>query len=82
MAKELIAPQEGEHARLTADVEAHSVKEAEEALESSRKQVALARLGLEQVEILRAERDALARQRGQAEAQLAEQREPRRRTSR
>ena len=74
VAKELIAPQEGEHARLKADVEVHSVKEAEEALEASRKQVALARLGLQQVEILRAERDALARQRGQAEAQLAEQR--------
>jgi HlyD family secretion protein len=52
---------------------AQSVKEAEEALESSGKQVALARLGLEQVAILRAERDALARQRGQAQAQLAEQ---------
>jgi membrane fusion protein YbhG len=74
VAKELIAPQEGEHARLKADVEAHSVKEAEEALETSRKQVALARLGLEQVGILRAERDALARQRGQAQAQRAEQR--------
>jgi HlyD family secretion protein len=73
VAKELIAPQEGEHARLKADVEVHSVKEAEEALESSGKQVALARLGLEQVQILRAERDALARQRAQAEAQLAEQ---------
>jgi HlyD family secretion protein len=73
VAKELIAPQEGEHARLKADVEVHSVKEAEEALESSRKQVALARLGLEQLDVLRAERDALARQRGQAEAQLAEQ---------
>lgn len=73
VAKELIAPQEGEHARLKADVEVHSVKEAEEALESSRKQVALARLGLEQIDVLRAERDALARQRGQAEAQLAEQ---------
>lgn len=73
VAKELIAPQEGEHARLTADMAAQSVKEAEEALESSGKQVALARLGLEQVAILRAERDALARQRGQALAQLAEQ---------
>ncbi len=73
VAKELIAPQEGEHARLTADMAAQSVKEAEEALESSGKQVALARLGLEQVAILRAERDALARQRGQAQAQLAEQ---------
>jgi HlyD family secretion protein len=73
VAKELIAPQEGEHARLTADMAAQSVKEAEEALESSGKQVALARVGLEQVAILRAERDALARQRGQAQAQLAEQ---------
>ena len=73
VAKELIAPQEGEHARLKADVEVHSVKEAEEALESSGKQVALARLGLEQIDVLRAERDALARQRGQAEAQVAEQ---------
>lgn len=73
VAKELVAPQEGEHARLTADMAAQSVKEAEEALESSGKQVALARLGLEQVAILRAERDALARQRGQALAQLAEQ---------
>ena len=73
VAKELVAPQEGEHARLTADMAAQSVKEAEEALESSGKQVALARLGLEQVAILRAERDALARQRGQAQAQLAEQ---------
>lgn len=74
VAKELIAPQEGEHARLKAEVEAHSVQEAEEALVSSQKQLALARLGLQQVDILRAERDALARQRGQAEAQLAEQR--------
>jgi len=74
VAKELIAPQEGEHARLKAEIEEHSVKEAEEALVSSQKQLALARLGLQQVEILRAERAALARQRGQADAQLAEQR--------
>jgi HlyD family secretion protein len=74
VAKELIAPQESEHARLKAEIEEHSVKEAEEALVSSQKQLALARLGLQQVEILRAERDALARQRGQADAQLAEQR--------
>jgi len=73
VAKELIAPQEAEHAQVRAEMEAHSVKEAEEALESSRKQAALARVGLGQVETLRAERDAVARQRGQAEAQLAEQ---------
>ena len=74
VAKELIAPQEGEHARLRADVEANAVTEAEEALVSSEKGLALARVGLQQVEILRAERDALARQRAQADAQLAEQR--------
>ena len=74
VAKELIAPQEAEHARLKAEIEGHSVNEAEEALVSSQKQVALARVGLQQVETLRAERDALARQRAQAEAQLAEQR--------
>ena len=74
VAKELIAPQEGEHARLHAEVEEHAVKEAEEALVSSEKQLALARVGLQQIEIVRAERDALARQRAQADAQLAEQR--------
>ena len=74
VAKELIAPQEGEHARLKVEVAANAVKEAEEGLVSSEKNLALARVGLQQVEILRAERDALARQRAQAEAQLAEQR--------
>ena len=74
VAKELIAPQEGEHARLQVEVEENGVKEAEEALVSSEKQLALARVGLQQIEIVRAERDALARQRAQAEAQLAEQR--------
>ena len=73
VAKELIAPQEAEHAQVKAEIEAHSLREAEEALESSRKQAALARVGLQQVETLRADRDAVARQRGQAEAQLAEQ---------
>ncbi len=74
VAKELIAPQDGEHARLKAEIEKHSVKEAEEAHVSRQKQLALARLGFQQVEIQRAERDGLARQRGQADAQLAEQR--------
>ncbi len=73
VAKELIAPQEGEHARLQVEVEANAVTEAEEALVSSEKRLALARVGLQEVDILRAERDALARQRAQAEAQLAEQ---------
>jgi HlyD family secretion protein len=73
VAKELIAPQEGEHARLRAEVEANAVKEAEEALVSSEKRLALARVEGQQVEILLAERDALVRQRAQAGAQLAEQ---------
>jgi HlyD family secretion protein len=73
VAKELIAPQEGEHARLKVEVAANAVREAEEGLVSSDKRLALARVGLQQVEILRAERDALARQRAQADAQLAEQ---------
>ena len=74
VAKDLIAAQEGEHARLKADVERNGVKEAEEALVSGQKRLALARVGLQQIDILRAERDALARQRAQADAQLAEQR--------
>ena len=74
VARGLIAPQEAEHARLKAEVEEHGVREAEAALESSGKQLDLARLGTQQVETLRAERDALARQRMQAQAQLAEQR--------
>jgi HlyD family secretion protein len=73
VARELIAPQEGEHARLKAEVAANAVREAEEGFVSSDKRLALARVGLEQVEILRAERDSLERQRAQAEAQLAEQ---------
>jgi HlyD family secretion protein len=73
VAKELIAQQAGEHARLAAVVAGHSVREAEEALVSSQKLLSLAQVDLQQVEILRAERDALSRQRGQAEAQLREQ---------
>ena len=73
VAKELIALQEGEHARLKAEVAANAVREAEEGLVSSEKRLALARVGLQQIDILRAERDALARQRAQADAQLAEQ---------
>jgi HlyD family secretion protein len=73
IARELIAAQEGELARLKVEVEANAVNEAEAAVVSSEKQLAFARVGLQQVEILRAEREALARQRAQADAQLAEQ---------
>jgi membrane fusion protein YbhG len=72
-ARELIAPQVAEHARLEAEVQVHAVREAEQALVSSEKQLALARVAARQVEVLRAERDALGRQRRQAQAQLAEQ---------
>ncbi len=74
VAKELIAAQEAEHARLKADVEEHGVREAEEAVISAQKDLALANLGPQQLEAMRAERDALERQRRQAEAQLEEQR--------
>jgi len=74
VAKDLIAAQEGEHARLAAEVAEHAVREAEAALVSSQKQLALAHLGSQQLETMRAERDALDRQRMQAAAQLAEQR--------
>ncbi len=72
-AQGLIAPQEAEHARLKAHVEGHMVEEAEEAVVNSERQLALARLGARQVEVQRAERDAVERQRMQAQAQLAEQ---------
>jgi HlyD family secretion protein len=74
VARELIAPQEAEHARLKADVEQHGVREAEAALVKAQKDLALADLGPQQLEAMRAERDALERQRRQAEAQLGEQR--------
>ena len=73
-ARDLISPQEAEHARLRADVEAHGVREAEAALLGSQKQLALAQLGREQLDTLRAQRDALEGERRGADAQLAEQR--------
>ncbi len=73
VAKDLVAPQESEHARLAAEVAEHTVREAEAALATSEKQVELAGLGREQLETMRAEREALDRQRRQAQAQLAEQ---------
>jgi HlyD family secretion protein len=72
--RELIAPQEAEHARLAAEVADQAAAEAIAALETSDKQLALARLGAQHLETMRSERGALARQRLQARAQLAEQR--------
>jgi HlyD family secretion protein len=74
VARELIALQEAERARLAAEIADHAVREAEAALETSDKQLALARLGAKQLEAMRAERDALERQRLQAQAQVNEQR--------
>jgi HlyD family secretion protein len=74
VARELIAPQEAERARLATEVAEHAVREAEAALETADKQLALARLGAQRLESMRAERDALASQRLQARAQLDEQR--------
>ena len=70
---ELIATQEAERARLAAEVADHAMREAEAALETSDKQLGLARLGAHQLGTMRAERDALARQQRQAQAQVAEQ---------
>ncbi len=73
VAKELIATQVAEHARLSAELEAQSVREAEESVVRTQKQLEQALLGTEQLAAMRADRDALERQRRQAEAQLAEQ---------
>ena len=72
--RQLIAQQEAERARLAAEVADHAVREAEAALETSDKQLALARLGAQQLETMRAERNAMARQQRQAQAQADEQR--------
>jgi HlyD family secretion protein len=74
LGRDLIARQEAEHTRLAAEVADHAAAEATAALETADKQLALARLGSRHLEAMRAERDALARQRLQAQAQLAEQR--------
>jgi HlyD family secretion protein len=74
VARELIAPQIEERARLTAALAERAAAEATAALETSDKQLALARLGAQRLDTMRAQRDALASQRLQAEAQLAEQR--------
>ena len=72
--RDLIAPQVAERARLVAQLAERAAAEASAALETSDKQLALARLGAQHLEAMRAEREALARQRLQAQAQLAEQR--------
>jgi membrane fusion protein YbhG len=70
----LIAPQAAERTRLIAEMAERAAAEASAALETSDKQLALARLGPQRLDAMRAERDALASQRLQAQAQLAEQR--------
>jgi HlyD family secretion protein len=72
-AREFISAQAAERERLAARVEEHGVAAAEQVLIGSQKQLALARLGAEDLEVKRAEREALVRQWHQARAQLAEQ---------
>ena len=77
--KELIAAQEAEHAHLKADVEEHAVREAEEALvEQPEAARPGPRSGAQQIETMRAERDALERQRRQARGPARRAAEPRR----
>jgi membrane fusion protein YbhG len=71
--RELIAPQQAEHAGLSARIADEAAREAEAAQVTADKQLALAGLGEQRLQSMRAERDALARQRAQAEAQVAEQ---------
>ena len=74
LARDLIAPQEAERAILSAKVADETAREAEAAQVTAEKQLALAALGEQRLQTMRAERDVLVRQRRQAEAQLAEQR--------
>jgi len=74
VARELIAPQEAERARLASRVADHLEREAQAALATADKLLALAHLGERRLAIMRAERAALEREQQQARAQLDEQR--------
>lgn len=74
VARNFLSPQAAESAELKAVAEQNSLAEAEAALIRVEKQLALARLGDSQLAVMRAEREGLARQVKQAEAQAAEQR--------
>jgi HlyD family secretion protein len=69
----LIAAQQAETSALKADVNRESLKEAEASLARAQKGLAIARLGMQQLDAQRKDRDSLARQVRQAQAALAEQ---------
>jgi len=69
----LIAAQQAETSTLKAEVARESLKEAEANLARAQKGLALARLGTQQLDAQRKDRDSLARQVRQAQAALAEQ---------
>ena len=69
----LIAAQQAEAAALKASVTREALNQAEANLSRADKGLALARLGIQQLEAQRADRDSLARQVRQAKAALAEQ---------
>lgn len=71
--KDYVATQDAERALLQAVIEEQALREAEEGKIRAEKQLALAQLGLQQIPIQSAERDALASQAAQARAALAEQ---------
>lgn len=72
--KRFLSEQAAEAAALKAAAERRALEEAEAGVDHAREQLELARLGRQQVPVLRAERDALARQAAQAEARAIEQR--------
>ena len=71
--EKLVSPQTTESAKLKAIMERNSVLEAEAALARAEKQLALSRLGEQEIQVRAAERDALRCQSAQAQAALAEQ---------
>lgn len=73
-AQKFFSEQAAEAAALKAEAERRAVEESQANLDRAGKQLELARLGRQQVPVLHAERDALARQARQAEARAAEQR--------
>jgi len=72
-ARGLIAAQQAETSALKADVSREALKEAEANLARAQKGLAIARLGIQQLDAQRRDRDSLARQVRQAQAALAEQ---------
>jgi HlyD family secretion protein len=73
LARGLIATQQAETSALKAEVSRETLKEAEANLARAQKGLAIARLGMQQLEAQRRDRDSLARQVRQAQAALAEQ---------